>query len=214
MIKAVFFDVDGTLYPIKKQNMMFVKLFLLHPIKTFKFKKARKKIRIIFKNKSGSYITRKDFLKAQAKTVNKDENYFDDIYEYMTDHYKINTRDYVVPLLDYLKKNGYILGVLSDFPLLNKLKTLKIENYFDYKLSAEDIGFLKPHKNAFQYILDKTNLKSEEVLYIGDDKVKDKDGASLFGMYSYLVNESANVTSVRKDIDNIINVASRSTNNL
>lgn len=187
--KAVFFDIDGTLYPIKHLNKQFRKLYLRHPFRTINFFKARKRVRGEQLKSEKNIITRDEFIEIQARTVNKDRNYFDPIYKDIRKNRKLPPFDGLKDLLLDLKSKGVMLGVLSDFPVETKLDELDLGVYFELKLSSEDCGFLKPDKRAFDYLLAHTNLKASDCLYVGDSVRKDIDGARNAGLSSLLVDE-------------------------
>ena len=213
MIKAVFFDIDGTLYPIKGLNRQFMRLYLLHPIKTVCFFKARKAVREALKNTSDTSTSREVFLLRQAESVFKGKDYFNKIYSDIVKKRKIAPFKDLESLLKELKSRNYVLGVMSDFPVENKLKELGLEKYFTYCLSSEDTGYLKPDVRAFDYILRVCGYKSNEILYIGDSRVKDYNGAMNAGMHAVLVDGSSNKGFPVKDIYSVLNISPVCTDN-
>lgn len=186
-LKAVLFDIDGTLYPIKYLNRQFFKLSLLTPLKSRNFFKARKLVRRNMLSRPEERLTREEFLVEQAKSVKKNVKYFDRVYRILQNKRRLIPYKHVKETLAELKNMGLILGVLSDFPVENKLKELGVEEYFDMTLSAENCAFLKPDRRAFEYILSEMNLNREECLYVGDSKRKDYDGAMNAGMRAELI---------------------------
>lgn len=52
--------------------------------------------------------------------------------------------------------------------LLSDLKNLRIENYFFKIINSADIGFCKPDKRIFEYVLDILSCSPSEVLFIDD----------------------------------------------
>ena len=213
MIKAVFFDIDGTLYPIKGLNRQFTRLYLFHPIKTVFFFKARKAVREALKNTSDTSTSREVFLLRQAESVFKDKDYFNKIYSDIVKKRKIAPFKGLESLLKELKSRNYVLGVMSDFPVENKLKELGLEKYFTYCLSSEDTGYLKPDVRAFDYILRVCGYKSNEILYIGDSRVKDYNGAMNAGMHAVLVDGSSNKRFPVKDVYSVLNISPVCTDN-
>lgn len=187
--RAVIFDIDGTLYPIKYLNRQFRKLYFSHPIITSNFFKARKLIRV--KNSQLEYeqTNREEFLKLQAECIGKGKNYFDVFYKGLSRKRKLVPYNGIENLLIELKSKGITLGVLSDFPVETKLKELGLDEYFNIKLSTEDVGFLKPDIRAFKYLKKNLAVAPQECVYVGDSVTKDINGSKNAGFTPLLINE-------------------------
>lgn len=93
-------------------------------------------------------------------------------------------------ILNYLKKNGIILTVISNAYTNNGkhfLKKHKLRKYFKHVLVSCDIGFRKHEVEPFHILLRKLNknrkrrIKPQECLMIGDN-VKEDAAAKLAGM--------------------------------
>lgn len=84
-------------------------------------------------------------------------------------------RQEMVPILSGLKKNGYILGVLSNTvsDRYEYFKTqLALNDYFDAMVLSFSDHVLKPHKQAFYLILKKLAVADpKEALYIDDKEI-------------------------------------------
>ena len=89
----------------------------------------------------------------------------------------------------FLKSSGYKIGVLSDFPLFDKLEKLGVADLVDVAISSDDTGFLKPSVHPFEFLMYKLNVKPCETLYVGDDYKKDISGSAEAGIDSYLVRD-------------------------
>lgn len=213
-IKTIFFDIDGTLYPIKGLNRQFVKLYVSHPIKAFLFFKARKRVRAFLLETNDASTNREVFLSRQAATVGKDKSYFDGVYSVLVKNRRIVPYEGLKELLIDLRSRGYILGTLSDFPVENKLKELGLDEFFQYKLSSEDCGYLKPDKRAFDYIERGTGISKTEILYIGDSITKDYNGSKNTGMSAVLVDGSSDKGFPFKDVYSVLDIPSVSTDDL
>ncbi|EHL72929.1 HAD hydrolase, family IA [Bacillus sp. 7_6_55CFAA_CT2] len=57
-----------------------------------------------------------------------------------------------------------------------KIINTNLNNYFDTIIISEEVGLSKPDKGIFQLALNKLNVQSEDVLFIGDDLEKDIAG--------------------------------------
>ena len=68
-----------------------------------------------------------------------------------------------------------------------ELEEVGLLHYFsDCRLSAVDVGYLKPHPAIFQHALDKLQLQPSEVVFVGDNPEADVSGAQSVGMKAVL----------------------------
>ncbi len=84
-----------------------------------------------------------------------------------------------------LKQAGYFLGVGSNMTLdwqLAKLERLELLEYFSLVLTSEEAGTEKPDAAFFQVCARKAGVEPEEVLFIGDSLELDVRGAENAGM--------------------------------
>jgi FMN phosphatase YigB (HAD superfamily) len=63
----------------------------------------------------------------------------------------------------------------------------KVFNYFDHIVVSGEIKLIKPHREAFQYLIDKLRLNPRECILIDDQKVN-AIGAKACGMKALLIN--------------------------
>lgn len=88
-------------------------------------------------------------------------------------------------LLAQLKRDGYILGVISNRsqPFHEVLEQLGIADWFDITLAAGEIGYWKPNAAIFNYARSQfTELAAAECIYVGDNYFADGIGANKAGM--------------------------------
>lgn len=71
--------------------------------------------------------------------------------------------------------------VLSDFEPTHKLASLGLLDYFDAIYSGERLGYLKPSPEPFRRILRDLDLQPESLLHIGDRPETDGAGAAAAG---------------------------------
>ncbi|CAO0793181.1 unnamed protein product [Mucor circinelloides] len=87
----------------------------------------------------------------------------------------------VTPTLEFLKKNGFHTGVISntDERIIPVLRNLKLDKYFNFILSSVHAGSEKPSRQIFDKArgLSGQHISPNEVLHIGDDEEKDYQGA-------------------------------------
>ncbi len=81
-----------------------------------------------------------------------------------------------------LKESGYKLAILSNATseLRGKLKTLGVDTLVDEVVVSGEIGFQKPHKEAFHIVFERLGVRPEEVVFI-DDAQKSLETAGEIG---------------------------------
>lgn len=93
---------------------------------------------------------------------------------------KVVSREGTLEIIKYLYNKNYNLVIATNGPVvpLNvKLEKLQIKKYFSTIFSAEEVGFMKPHKEFYKGLLEKAGiLNKENVLFIGDELEKDIKG--------------------------------------
>ena len=188
-IEGVAFDLDGTLYP----NINFYVMLLPFIIKEWRllsaFGEARK---IIRKNQETAPLPQGDFYEYQAEITGRllsieTKQIKNDIEEKIYRGWeplfkKVKLFSHADETLDALRKAGYKLGILSDFPLMAKLENLKIDGYWDAVLSSEEVNALKPHPVSFEKLAREMSLPCEKILYVGNSYPYDVVGAAGTGM--------------------------------
>jgi putative hydrolase of the HAD superfamily len=88
----------------------------------------------------------------------------------------------IPPVLEDLKKRGFKLAVLSDFPVNTKLAYLDLEGFWDCALASEEAGYLKPNPEPFMLLAECLDLRPEQILYVGNSYEYDIVGANKAGM--------------------------------
>ena len=110
----------------------------------------------------------------------------------MKAHLEMSVWPDVAPVLDWLKKSGYRLALLSNLArqmLAANLRHSGIASAFEQVLSTDEAKTYKPDPRAYRLGMDKLKLKAEEILfaaYAGWDAA----GAKLFGYPTFWVNRA------------------------
>lgn len=99
----------------------------------------------------------------------------------------------LIPFLDYLKRQGIRLAVLSNTGFREgshrqQLRKYGIEHYFEFFLATSDYLVRKPDKRIFDVALMKLGLTSEDVWYVGNKFEYDVQGAFNAGLYPVWIN--------------------------
>jgi len=98
--------------------------------------------------------------------------------------------EYTHETLKRLKKEGYSLGVLSNWDENGRMiiKNNDLDKYFDYIIISSEFGCEKPDKKIFEHALNVCSKEAEKCLYVGDNFYDDVIGSSKVGMNSILIN--------------------------
>lgn len=88
----------------------------------------------------------------------------------------------LLPALGALRAAGYRLAALSDFPAARKLATLGLDSWFEVAFCSEETGCLKPAPKPFIELARRLGLEPGEILYVGNSLPLDVVGARNAGM--------------------------------
>ena len=98
---------------------------------------------------------------------------------------------YTVEILEYLKNKQYKMHLVTNgFESVqhNKLRESNLTAYFDQVITSEASNSLKPHKEIFDYALQKAGAVVAESIMIGDNQDADIQGGINAGMDTIFVN--------------------------
>ena len=199
-IKGIGFDLDGTLYPNYRFNLKLLP-FLLKELRLLAaFGKART---IIRKEQEKNRLPEYDFYMYQAEITAKilsvepkqlKEKIERLIYRGWEPLFeKVRLFKDALKTLDTLRKAGYKLGLLSDFPPEAKLKNLNLTGYWDAVLCSEQCKALKPHPISFIRLAESMDLPPEKILYVGNSRSYDIAGAASAGMKTAWIKSPLNL---------------------
>jgi phosphoglycolate phosphatase/putative hydrolase of the HAD superfamily len=197
-IKAVIFDVDGTLYDQRKLRQKIswemLKFLLAHPTGLidlkilWDFRKAREKNASLIDGD----IEERQFewgAKASNESVEKVRQVVQNwMFTRPLCHLDVCCYPGVRELFSHLKGKGILTGVFSDYPAKDKLQALALE--VDVIVSATDVevGRLKPDPKGLIVAASKLNTPVNECLFIGDRDDKDGECARHTGMPYLILN--------------------------
>lgn len=204
-IKAIFFDLDGTLVDFDASvESAFDEAYALvtryHP----QLQKADFRSRfdatlsvMIAAERRGvpQYISRDDRFSQTLRALGyPDEGLAKRLAEvYSTMRIaSLQTFGDVRPTLDTLKPR-YPLGVITNGPTevqTGQLQATDIVGYFQHILISEEVGYAKPHEEIFRRAVQLAEASPEEVLYIGDTPQNDIAGARAAGLRTVWINRN------------------------
>ena len=188
MIKAILFDFDGTLSNRQMNAYLMFRDFLkpyFPDLNEIEFEAVMQDALTFDCN--GTTETHQRMI----PFINKYGDLLpDDCNEKFIEFSKMNMyrfavlKDETIDVLERLK-GKYKLCILSNgfsFSQHNKIKQVKIEDYFDVILVSGDLSFKKPETEIFEYAAQQLGVKCEECLMIGDVFASDILGAIRAGM--------------------------------
>lgn len=98
----------------------------------------------------------------------------------------------VVEVLPMFKAAGLRVGIVTNAYQPMWLRDIEMQHHglFDFfvdcRLSAADVGVLKPHPRIFQAALDCLGVNADEAVFVGDDAEADVFGAQAVGIRAVL----------------------------
>jgi putative hydrolase of the HAD superfamily len=188
-IEGAAFDLDGTLYPNYRMHIKLIPFILKEWRLLAAFGRARSILREEQKNISSP---QEGFYQHQADIAAKllsvppqplKEKIDSLIYRGWEPLFKtVRLFKGTAETLAALKKAGYKLGLMSDFPPEKKLEYLGLSDLWDAALCSEYCGAIKPNPLPFKELARAMNLPPEKIIYVGNSRHYDVTGASLAGM--------------------------------
>ncbi len=99
----------------------------------------------------------------------------------------------VPPALEALRAAGYRLGIVSNWePRLPQLcASHGILGHFEFVVSSESEGYVKPHPRLFERALELAGIAPDEAVHVGDSYPEDVEGARGAGIQAVLVDRGA-----------------------
>lgn len=202
-VKAVVFDVDGTLYE-GGIALWIILGDIFKSLLSFNERKVRNAMKSEdFKTSDAFY---KEFYKRLSEKTGKSEKYLESWYmgEYMplmtkaiAKHKK--ARNNASTLINELHNKGVAVHIFSDYTMGKEkieglgIDTTHIGNYY----CAEEMGALKPIVRPFKDICDDLGLQPNEVLMIGD--TPGSDGGAVNAGMPFVCIESKKTKKIDKD---------------
>ncbi len=209
-IKAVFIDIDDTLYSYKEsQPLALQKCYELFKdyfknsniIRTFAefeimYRKSRDNVtqrlfpgsacrsRLLAFQEIFENSNLKPKILAYQYAIEFEELYWSSLIEVIHPNLEIKN------FLDSCKSKipNLMICAVSDMQTSFQIRKLNKLGYGDFLLvTSEEVGVEKPDKFIFQYALNKCNLNPEDVIMIGDSYEKDVVGASRIGIKAFLI---------------------------
>jgi putative hydrolase of the HAD superfamily len=107
---------------------------------------------------------------------------------------------FTTEILDYLQAKKYQLHLITngfEKTQHSKLKNAGLAHYFTEVITSEASNSLKPHREIFDYALQKTTSQCHECIMIGDSIEVDIQGAMNAGIDQVFVNHTGLTTTIQ-----------------
>jgi len=197
-IRAVVFDVDGTLYPASSLYMRCIDMFIAHPRIVLEFSAARKELRslqmqhgYIPQNKEDLHRLQASLMaqhlhidQPHAQTANRARELMEQLFYLELPKRFASIRPYpeVRATIEKIRGSGIRVAALSDLPPQEKIYALGLSDLFERSFCTEDFGVLKPHPRAFEGMAEALGIDFSEILYVGNNIQYDIEGPKRVGM--------------------------------
>lgn len=191
-IKAVGFDVDGTLYHTPDAMSVEVGKILI--------RKAAEELSKDPDELAEEYIKRRDEFRSNTKTLNSfgldGEKIFQSVWDGIEVERYIVRDERLVRLIADLKKK-YSLFIVTNgtsTQVERKLTHLGLNYHdFDPRIYCYDQGWVKPEPAPFLAAMESLNFKPEEIVYVGDRVDVDIEGARAVGMKTIFIGSESSL---------------------
>ncbi|MGJ9458342.1 HAD family hydrolase [Oceanobacillus sp. CF4.6] len=187
MIKAVLFDLDGTLL----NRDASVKAFI---------EKQYHRLNVCL-----NHIPKDKYITRFIELDNRGYVWKDKVYQQLVNEFDITGLTWeellqdcisefkrscvpfsnLISTLEELKNKGIVLGMITNGKgqfQMDNIKALDIQKYFKTILISEWEGTKKPEPQIFQIALDRLNVLPSESIFVGDHPEKDVKAAQKVGM--------------------------------
>ena len=198
-IRAVLFDVDGTLYRQRPLRLLMAAelgaLALTQPLRApaiWRTLSAYRKAQESLRGREGAGAARQLELAAARARMSTDEvAAIVDVWmiERPLKHLARCRAHGLVDLLEFLTARRVQIGILSDYPAQKKIDALGVGHYFSVVLCGGDpeVAAFKPSPRGFLAACGRWRLDPGDVLYVGDRMDADGAGAAAAKMPAVIV---------------------------
>jgi len=192
-IKAVFFDLDDTLWPIapviqRAEAILFEWLAQNTPnvVKQFTIESLRERRKVLLQENPHYHLDlrllRHAGLTEALMLANEDIRKVEHAMTvFSAARNEVTLFDDVIPMLSQLRKRvttGSISNGVAD------LKTIGLHHYFHLSIAAHQVGIAKPEPEIFHAACNALGIRPSEAVYIGDDLLVDVEGAQKAGLHA------------------------------
>ncbi|WP_233568110.1 HAD-IA family hydrolase [Cohnella faecalis] len=185
MIKAIIFDLDGTLLDRDRSLTAFIenqydRYPAFHGVEKNEF------VRRFIELDQKGYVWKDRVYQTLVEELQIALNWQDLLTDYV-ESFQNHCVGFpgLIETLEQLKEKKLKLGIITNgfgrFQM-NNIKGLKIEHYFDEILISELEGLRKPDSRLFQRALTRLGVAPEESVFVGDHPINDVEASIAAGM--------------------------------
>lgn len=206
-IKAVVFDLEGTLLDRKKSRDKFIEEqyerfheYFVH-VQLADFKKT------FIELDDDEDNDKPNLYKEIIKQFHIDRLTWKDLFRDFEMHFYRYVFPYYDTLytLEQLTERNYLTGVIANGKSKIKqfrLHSLGIEHVINYLSTSEMVGYRKPHPKIFEDMIAQLGVTPNEMMYVGDDALNDVAPARAMGMVSvWFKQEDAEIEPLAEEVD-------------
>lgn len=206
-IKAVVFDLEGTLLDRKKSRDKFIEEqyerfhdYFVH-VQLADFKKT------FIELDDDEDNDKPNLYKEIIKQFHIDRLTWKDLFRDFEMHFYRYVFPYYDTLytLEQLTERNYLIGVIANGKSKIKqfrLHSLGIEHVINYLSTSEMVGYRKPHPKIFEDMIAQLGVTPNEMMYVGDDALNDVAPARAMGMVSvWFKQEDAEIEPLAEEVD-------------
>jgi len=199
MVKAVIFDLDDTLISERDYIISGYRHVaeLLSPALKIDKDILFSDMMELFEYSSNNVFNR---LLEKYKLKYSDQMITDLVNEYRSHFPSIKFYNDVLPCLQELKAAKIKTGIITDGYAVaqrQKLKAVEAYKYFDEILITDELGreYWKPHSKAFILMKERLGFDYDEMIYVGDNILKDFVTPNELGLVSILIRRRNSIYS-------------------
>ena len=134
------------------------------------------------------------------------------VYQAYVDHWEMPVGECVYPdvleVLPEFERYNIELGIITNasHPMQQRDRELELTGILDHfprcRVSAADVGWLKPHQTIFEQAFDLLGIEPAEAVFVGDNLHADVGGAQGIGMRGvWRINSTEQETKQTADLD-------------
>lgn len=191
MIKSVAFDLDGTLLNRSESIRHYCDYFVLQHLNWFE-------------NHNDTTDTANRMYTMYRDSLSKTPEYYATVVDqfkwvkqpdpvYLDQHYRECMITFCIPQNNVyttfraLKSMGISFGIITNGVFMHqtrKIERLNLHHVVDTILISSDFGCKKPEAEIFEAYASEMGVQPDEILFVGDDAMRDIWGAASVGMHT------------------------------
>ncbi|HKE94524.1 MAG TPA: HAD family hydrolase [Povalibacter sp.] len=199
-IRAICFDLDNTLWDVwpvilRAEQAMYDFLAQRYPkavenMTIEAMRDARARVSLDYPHMAHDFsFLRQQALREQALACGYAETMVDEAFEvFIATRNEVELYAEVRPALELLHRRYRLFTASNGNADVGRIG---LAHLFERCVSARQVGALKPDAAVFLKVLEGTDLRASEVLFVGDDPELDVEGARRVGMRPVWINRTA-----------------------